>query len=203
MPGADGTGPVPFLDPLFAMSLPPAPWTVRSTKRLIERWWMTLRVDEVELPDGMILPEYHVLEYPDWTLSMCQDVDHNLILVEQYRHGIGRLSLEFASGMLEAGESPSTGARRELVEETGYTSDDWLQLGAWAPDPSRHDNVGHVFLARHARRRQAPEPDASEDLRVHVLSVSEVDAAIRSGHVVHGLHVAAFYRAATDGLLEG
>ena len=185
------------------MSLPPEPWTVRSTKRLIERWWMTLRVDEVELPGGLVLPEYHVLEYPDWTLAMCQGVDGKLILVEQYRHGIGRVSLEFASGMLEAGESPTIGAQRELVEETGYASDEWIPLGAWAPDPSRHDNVGHVFLARNAYRQGAPRPDVSEDLRVHLLSATEVDAAIRSGRIVHGLHVAAFYRAATDGLLDG
>lgn len=203
MPCADGTAPVPFDEPPRAMSLPPVPWTVLSTKRLIERWWMTLRVDEVELPDGLVLPEYHVLEYPDWTLAMCQDTDKKLVLVEQYRHGIGRVSLEFASGMLEAEEPPKSGAQRELVEETGYTSDEWIPLGSWAPDPSRHDNVGHVFFARNAQRHQDPRPDASEDLRVHLLSVPEVDAAIRSGQIVHGLHVAAFYRAATDGLLDG
>lgn len=183
------------------MSHTPKPWTVRSSKRLLEHWWMSLRVDEVELPDGHVLPEYHVLEYPDWTLALCQDMAHRLVLVEQYRHAIGRLSLEFASGMLEAGEAPVEGARRELVEETGYVASEWLHLGSWAPDPSRHDNVGHVYVAQDARRKQAPSPDESEDLRVHLLTFSEVDDAIRSGRIVHGMHVAAFYRAATDGLL--
>jgi 8-oxo-dGTP pyrophosphatase MutT (NUDIX family) len=164
---------------------------------------MKLRVDEVELPDGQVLPEYHVLEYPDWTLSMCQDMAGKLILVEQYRHGTGRISLEFASGMLDEQETPLVGARRELLEETGYDADSWHELGHWAPDPSRHDNVGHVFLARDARRVASPSPDNTEDLRVLSLSVHEVDAAIRDGRITHGLHVAAFYRAATDGLLNG
>ncbi|MEQ9104311.1 MAG: NUDIX hydrolase [Rhodothermales bacterium] len=185
------------------MSDRPAPWTVLSRSYLLERWWMKLRVDEVRLPDGQVLPEYHVLEYPDWTLSMCQDVTGKLILVEQYRHGTGKLSLEFASGMLDEDELPLEGACRELLEETGHVSESWIRLGRWAPDPSRHDNVGHVFLARHARSVAPPSPDSTEDLRVISLSVREVDAAIRDGRITHGLHVAAFYRAATDGLLEG
>lgn len=164
---------------------------------------MSLRVDEVELPDGQILDQYHVLEYPDWTLALCQDSQARLVLVEQYRHAIGRVSLEFASGMLEEGEDRLSGARRELVEETGYTSDDWTHLGSWAPDPSRHDNVGHVFVARNARFERPPAPDASEDLRVHLLSPAEVEQAIRDGRIVHGMHVAAFYRAVTDGLIAG
>lgn len=180
----------------------PKHWTVLSRTYLLERWWMKLRVDEVRLPDGQVLPEYHVLEYPDWTLSMCQDHSGRLVLVEQYRHGIGQNSLEFASGMLDKNEAPLDGARRELLEETGHGSTDWIQLGSWAPDPSRHDNVGHVFLARGARPVAKPTPDSTEDLNVVTMTAEEVDAAIRSGQISHGLHVAAFYRAATDGLLD-
>lgn len=180
----------------------PKPWTVLSRTYLLERWWMKLRVDEVQLPDGQVLPEYHVLEYPDWTLSMCQDDSGRLVLVEQYRHGIGQNSLEFASGMLDKNETPLEGARRELLEETGHAATDWIQLGSWAPDPSRHDNVGHVFLARGARPVAEPSPDSTEDLNVVTMTTEEVDNAIRSGQISHGLHVAAFYRAATDGLLD-
>lgn len=164
---------------------------------------MKIRVDEVRLPDGQILPEYHVLEYPDWTLSLCLDVHGKLVLVEQYRHGTGLISLEFASGMLDVDERPLEGAQRELLEETGHAADEWIALGSWAPDPSRHDNVGHVFMARGARRVASPSPDSTEDLRLVTMSVHEVDTAIRDGRISHGLHVAAFYRAATDGLLEG
>lgn len=162
---------------------------------------MKLRVDEVELPNGHILPEYHVLEYPDWTLSMCLADDGHLILVDQYRHATGHMSLEFASGMLEKGEQPLNGAQRELLEETGYEAEDWTLLGSWAPDPSRHSNVGHVFLCRGAQPTARQRLDVSEEMTIVPMRPTDVDASIRNGRISHGLHVAAFYRAVTDGLL--
>lgn len=161
---------------------------------------MTLRVDEVALPNGHVLPEYHVLEYPDWTLSLSVTTGNEFVLVEQYRHAIGKLSLEFASGMLEAGEDPQTGAARELEEETGFVSTDWTHLGTWAPDPSRHNNSGHVFLAQKCEPTGALDRDDTEDMRIVLLDTEGVKEAIDSGRIVHGMHVAAFYKAMAEGL---
>ena len=78
---------------------------------------MTVRVDEVELPNGHVIPEYYVFEYPDWVNVIAIAEDGRMVLVRQYRHGIGRVSYEITAGVLEPSDaSPLAGALRELLE---------------------------------------------------------------------------------------
>ncbi|MFT5143225.1 MAG: ADP-ribose pyrophosphatase [Rhodothermales bacterium] len=177
------------------------PWTTLSSKYLLRRKWMNLRMDHVRLPDGVELPEFHVLEYPDWAAVICTTADDKYVLVEQYRYGVGRPSLEFASGAIDAGEAPEAGARRELLEETGYAADKLTFLGAFAPDPSKHTNLAYLYVASGATQIAEPTPDPGEDLRVVLLTRQELDNAIESNRFIHGIHLAAMWQAAGLGLL--
>ncbi len=177
------------------------PWTIRSSRYLLQRWWMSLREDHVALPGGPELPEFHVVEYPDWACAVCVTEDGDFVLVEQYRHGIGRSSLEFAAGAVDEGESPEETARRELLEETGYASDHWIFLNSAAPEPSRHTNWAHSYVALSARRVAEPRPDHGECLHVRLLSGPALRAAVSSGGFVHGVQLAALWQAAANGLL--
>lgn len=163
---------------------------------------MNLREDHVRLPDGTELPEFHVVEYPDWTVVVCVDTEGVFVLVEQYRHGIGRVSIEFPSGAIEPGETPEAGARRELLEETGYESDRWIHLGRCAPEPSKHTNWAHMYVALEARRVAEPTPDIGEDLRLVHMIRSEVTDAVADGRMIHGIHLAAIGRAVELGVFS-
>ncbi len=114
---------------------------------------------------------------------------------------MGPDSIEFASGAFDPGESPEAGARRELLEETGYEADEFHFLGAFAPDPSKHTNFAHLYVATQARRVAEPAPDAGEDLRVLALSREELEDAIASNSLIHGIHIAALWLAEKRGLL--
>jgi 8-oxo-dGTP pyrophosphatase MutT (NUDIX family) len=177
------------------------PWTIRSSRYLLQRWWMSLREDHVVLPNGSELHEFHVVEYPDWACALCVTEDGRFVMVDQYRHGIGRQSLEFAAGAVDEGENPEEAARRELLEETGYASDDWFPVGTWAPEPSKHTNWAHLFVARSARRVADPESDLAEPLVVRLLGGPELRAAVAAGRMVHGVQLAALWKAAAEGLL--
>lgn len=168
-------------------------WTTLDQEVLIDRWWIRLRRDRVRLPDGEVIPEFHVIEYPDWALTVCLTEERELVMVEQYRYGADRLSLEFAAGALEEGEVPRTGAERELLEETGYEAAHWHRLGRCAPEPSKHTNFAHLFVATGARRVAEPETDATESLRVRTLPVEEVRARAGDGTLVHGIHLTALF----------
>ncbi len=179
----------------------PRPWTQLGTKTLVERWWMTLREDRVRLPNGVVLDEYHVAEYPDWACALALTDDGRAVLVEQYRYGIDRVSLELPAGAVDAGEDVAMAARRELLEETGYASNDWIALGKLAVEPGRHTNYGHVFVARGCRRVAEPAHEAAEDLRVRLVAADELPALVEEGQIVHGVHAAAVFWARARGLV--
>ena len=163
---------------------------------------MNLRMDHVRLPSGAEMPEFHVLEYPDWAATICIREDGRHVLVEQYRYGVHRLSLEFASGAIDPGESPEDGARRELLEETGYAADTFTHLGVFAPDPSKHTNWAHLYVAHGAKQVAEPQPDAGEDLRLVTLEVDELRQAVADNRIIHGIHIAAIGLAEARGLLR-
>ena len=70
------------------------PWKVLESEYLIRRPWLTVRRERLELPDGRIVPEYYVLEYPDWVNVIAITEDGNVILERQYRHGFGQAAWE-------------------------------------------------------------------------------------------------------------
>lgn len=177
-------------------------WTTLASKRLVERWWMTLREDRVQLPNGQILDEYHVAEYPDWACVLALTDEGEAVLVEQYRYGIDRIILELPAGVIDAGEDPETAARRELLEETGYEAGALHALGRLAVEPGRHTNYGHVFVASGCRRVGLPSLDDSEDLRVRLVPAARLPELVESESIVHGVHAAAVFWAAAGGWLD-
>lgn len=177
------------------------PWKVINSRYLLRRWWLNIREDHVQLPDGAELPEFHVLEFPDWTCVICLDEGGNLVMVEQYRHGVTRFSIELPAGAVEPGEDPIDAAKRELLEETGYASDDWIKIGECAPEPSKQTNWAHIYFARGARMVTAPDPDESEHISVHLMQPGEVLRLADEGAIFHGAHLTALFWAVQKGFL--
>ncbi len=162
---------------------------------------MNLRVDRVRLPSGVVLEEFHVIEYPDWAAVLCLTEEQQIVMVEQYRYGIDRVTLELPAGAVDAGETPEEAARRELLEETGYVASTWTYLGKCAPEPSKHTNYAHLFVAQGGKKQCEARPDHSEDITVCLLQPEEVLQAAREGRVVHGIHLAAIFWSMCEGFL--
>ena len=180
----------------------PRPWTTLASDVVVDRWWMTLRVDRVQVPGGPVLDEYHVAEYPDWACVLALTDDGHAVLVEQYRYGIDRVLLELPAGALDAGEAPEVAARRELLEETGYQAREWRRLGRLAVEPGRHTNYGHLFVALGCRRVADPDLDPAEDLRQRLVPVTQLAARVEAGEIAHGIHAAAVFWAESKGWLD-
>ena len=74
-----------------------------------------------------------------------------------------------------------TAARRELLEETGYEAEEWTSLGRYVVDGNRGAGVGHLYLARGARKVAEPDADDLEEQELLELSRREVEAALLAG----------------------
>jgi len=111
-------------------------WKILSTEYLIKRPWLTARRDMVELPDGRVIPEYYVLEYPDWVNVIAITKNGQYVMERQYRHALGVTCYELPCGVMEAGESPVEAAKRELLEETGFSGGEWQEIMAISANPT-------------------------------------------------------------------
>jgi 8-oxo-dGTP pyrophosphatase MutT (NUDIX family) len=99
--------------------------------------------------------------------------------------------------MVDPGEDSLTAARRELLEETGYSGGRWRYLGAVEPNPAIHNHLCHHWLAEGVERTQDPEMGAGEVIEVECLSETQVGHAVRSGEIKHALALSALSRVFT------
>ncbi len=146
------------------------PWQVLDTKNSYSDRWLTVRSDTVRVSNGAILSPYHTIEFPEWVCAIALTPEREIVLVEEYRHGIKRLSLEIPCGSPEGeNEDEMTAIQRELLEETGYASPEWHFLGSSTANTARQNNSVHAFLALDARKVADQKLDPGEVIRIHVL----------------------------------
>lgn len=169
-------------------------WKVLHSEYLFRCPWLTVRRDAVELPNGHTIPDYYVLEYPDWVNTIALTDDDQFVMVRQYRHGLRYTGYELCAGVCEKGETPEQAARRELLEETGFGGGTWQSLMDISGNTSTTNNLTHCFLATGVRCLQQPHLDYSEDLRTTLLSRQEVFRLLQSGHFKQSLMAAPLWK---------
>jgi len=178
------------------------PWTVLTQKTLLDRRWLRITEDRVELPNGTIIDEFHVLHSPNWAAVIAVTQNEEIVMVEQYRHGLGRTSLELPSGVIDPGERPHEAAKRELFEETGYKATAYTALIDVSPEPSRSTHRAYFFVAHGATQGGKARPEASEVIDVRLVKVEQLLRDLTEGRIDHAAHVGAILLAEKRGLLR-
>lgn len=151
-----------------------------------------VRRHTAESPRTGELHEFHVVDVPPCVIAIAFAADGRLVMVEQFRHGVQRVSLEFPAGVTEAGEDPVSAALRELEEETGYCSGAAEVLGAFDADPALQTTAITVVLVRGCEASGQRDPDSGEDLAVRLVTPGELGELIRGGTVRSGPMIAAW-----------
>ena len=137
---------------------------------------------------------FYVLSTHDWVNIVAVTPEKKILLVSQYRHGSDQISLETPGGAVDAKDaSPEAAARRELLEETGYTAEDWSLLGKVQPNPAILDNTCYFFLATGALPTSPMKLDEAEELELSLEDLEKVPHLVESGQIQHALVVAAFH----------
>lgn len=171
------------------------PWETVSSEYLIRRPWLTARRDVLRMPNGKIVPEYYVLEYPTWVNIIAITEEGKFVLVRQYRHALGIVEYELCAGTMEVtDESPLEAAKRELLEETGYAGGEWTELTALSANPTSMNNLNHTFVAKGVRWASLQHLDETEDISVHLFSLKELVGLLRRDEMKQALMVAPLWR---------
>ena len=150
------------------------------------------RVDECELPNGKTF-EPTVFEFRNWAVVVALTKEREVVLIRQYRHGVQDVFWEFPGGVVEEGENPVDGVRRELLEETGYAVSNLVEVGKYYPNPALQTNSMYCYLAFDAEKVSGQNLDEAEEIDVYLVPLDELIAMTRRGEFSHGLQVAGLF----------
>ncbi len=165
-------------------------WRVTASRVVHKDRWVHLRADDCLTDEGAVVAPFYVLDYPDWVHVVAFDADDNVLLIRQYRHGLGDLSIEVPAGAMDPGDvDPLVAAERELLEETGCAGT--LSLyGTLSPNPSSHANRMHTVIARDVVRVTAPVDDPLERIETFWVPRAEALRLALSGEMTAAIQVA-------------
>lgn len=142
---------------------------------------VTVRLDRAQLDNGKIVRR-EVVEHPGGVTILPVDENGVCTMVRQFRYPFGRMMLEAPAGKLEPGEDPFESARRELSEETGYSADEWIDLGKCCTSPGFSSEVLHLYLAL-GLHAGASHPDEDEFLNTEKIPLAELSRMVMANEI--------------------
>jgi 8-oxo-dGTP pyrophosphatase MutT (NUDIX family) len=124
------------------------PWTVETQKYVWRDKWVNHRVDRCLTDRGNIVDPYHVFELSDWVNVVAITDDLQVLLIDEYRHGVGEVVRGLPSGTVDVSDHDAGQAmQRELMEETGFRADQMWPLVDGFANAARLSNKISSFLA--------------------------------------------------------
>ena len=172
-------------------------WQCLTKRKILDHSsFLSVESHAVQLPNGEIISDWPIVITPDYVDVLVQDTVGKFLIFSQYKYAVGGQSLAPVGGYLEPGEDPLVGAKRELLEETGYVSDHWVKLGEYLVDANRGAGTAHLYLARAARQVKPRDADDLEEQQLLMMDRANLEGAITSG----GFKVLAWCMAVVLGL---
>ena len=170
----------------------PADWERLGSRPVADARVFKVRADRTAHPRTGVEREMFVIESPDWVNVIALTADGSVVLVEQFRHGLRKVTLELPGGMVEKGEDPLRAGLRELREETGFEGPRATLLGHCEPNPAIFENRCWFVLVEEARRVGETAQDEGEDIDVRLVPLQDVPVLMEEGSIRHALVVASF-----------
>lgn len=181
-------------------------WEEVSTEHIVQDKWIDFRKSDFRLPDGTVFGPYYNFSRRDYTVIVASDEDGNYLCVRQFRYGIKEVTTEFPAGGIErkdgkdygpdrgesAAEDALEAAKRELLEETGYVSDEWTHLITVPSNATIADNYAYVYVAKNCRKSGEQHLDDTEFLNVIKYSADEIEEMIHNGEFPQAIHIMAW-----------
>ena len=178
-------------------------WELVKSEQIVHDRWIDLQRVAYKMPDGTVFEPFYRYSRRSYVVVVAIDTEGSYICVRQYRQGIGKVTLEFPAGGIEnygetdyektgREENPLDAAKRELLEETGYLSDNWTHVITVPSNATLADNDAWVYLAENCRKVGSQELDDTEFLHIVRCTPDELHEQIRSGSFPQAVHIMAW-----------
>jgi len=165
----------------------PPPWRVLGTQRIYSSEWINLEFWSVRLPDGTVINDYTVLDYPRPAVAVLPlGADGRVLMIDHYRFITDTRGWELPAGRVDPDESVDAAAGRELLEETGHSAASWTTLGQYHPSNGSSNQVFHLRIARDLTRRSDPT-DINETIALRWFEPREIRELVRGNQIRDGL----------------
>lgn len=169
-------------------------WQVLQSECLLKTPWLKVRKDHIRQPSGVELDDFYIIESQDWVNVIAVTADGQYIIEEQYRHGIQEICVELCAGNVETGETPIYAAKRELIEETGYSGGEWSLIGIFSPNTSAMNNRCYCYLAKGVQKVQEQTLDKSEEIKVRLISEADLRKLLADDCFIEGIMAAPIWK---------
>ncbi len=158
-------------------------WKTTSSKKLVDTRWVKVRKDAVELPNGQHIEDFYAITINEAAAIVALDDNENIILKKEYRYCYERDLIEVPAGGFEKGEDGLTVAKRELLEETGYISDEWQFIGKTVESSAKLTNYMHIYFANHCRKVSKQHLDATEDIEIIIMPLKRAIEMVMNNEI--------------------
>ena len=171
-------------------------WKLVKSDYIFKAPWCTVRNDTCLKPDGKIVENYYVMEFPAWVTALAITEDGKIILERQYRHALGRTDIELPGGCVDDTDASFQDAiARELLEETGYVFTEYKYLGNTSANPSTNNNLMHMFIATGGKKISNQHLDENEEIDVFLVTPDELKTMIKQQQIIQSMHVTTIWYA--------
>lgn len=181
-------------------------WEEVSTEHIVQDEWIDFRKSAYRFPDGSVFEPFYSYSRRDYVVIAASDEDGNYLCVRQFRQGIQEVTTEFPAGCIEQkdgseyrtnygstiSDAALEAAKRELLEETGYVSDNWKHLLTVPSNATLADNYAYIFTAKCCHKSGGQRLDETEFLNVQKYSPSEIEELISKGRFQQAVHIMAW-----------
>jgi len=164
-------------------------WQKISSKVLFKNRYWTYCLDTFDIGNGKV-NEYHYV-HTEGSTMIIPKMNDKFILVEQYRYLNDMFSIEFPCGSIEEGLDEISNARKELEEETGFTSDNLIKIGFFSPYNGVADELCSIFFTDNLKKVDST-PDETEEFVIYFLSEEEIDNLIKENKIWDGMTISAW-----------